>query len=164
MKRFRHVLAVALIVFGTAGCDQGTKYWARRTLAAGPVELFGGRLQLVLTSNRGAFLSMGAGLSDPARSALFTVGLSAVLVAAIAWLLLRRGGSPVETVALASILGGGAGNVIDRLLRSGAVTDFLFVQVGPLHTGVFNVADLCVTAGALTLLLWAGKLRASPPR
>ena len=59
--------------------------------------------------------------------------------------------SPLRSLAL--ILAGGLGNQIDRLLFQGGVTDFLFLTLGPLHTGIFNVADMAIMAGALLLLL-----------
>jgi signal peptidase II len=49
--------------------------------------------------------------------------------------------------------GGGIGNLIDRLTRGGRVTDFLFMELGPLHTGVFNVADMAITGGVIWLLV-----------
>ena len=42
---------------------------------------------------------------------------------------------------------GGAGNLIDRVFRDGHVVDYLVVNVGPLHTGVFNLADIAITLG-----------------
>ncbi|MGZ7078065.1 MAG: signal peptidase II, partial [Thermoanaerobaculia bacterium] len=56
-------------------------------------------------------------------------------------------------VAVAMIGGGGVGNLIDRLTRGGRVTDFLFMQIGPLHTGVFNVADMAITIGVTWLFV-----------
>jgi len=61
--------------------------------------------------------------------------------------------SPADEVALAVIIAGGVGNLIDRLRFAGRVTDFLYLQAGPLHTGVFNVADMAITFGILWLVL-----------
>ena len=54
-------------------------------------------------------------------------------------------------VALALILAGGIGNLIDRISNNGLVTDFINVGIGPLRTGVFNVADMAVLFGVLAL-------------
>jgi signal peptidase II len=153
-RAFRHVLLVALTLLGAAGCDQGTKQWARRALASGPREFFEGRLQLILATNRGAFLSLGAGLPERVRTAVFTLCVAALSMAGVVWLLRHRRRSAIETMAMSLVVGGGIGNVLDRMLRAGAVTDFIFVRIGPLHTGIFNVADVCVTAGALMLVAW----------
>ena len=47
------------------------------------------------------------------------------------------------------ILAGGIGNLIDRILNNGLVTDFINVGIGPLRTGIFNVADIAFTCGAI---------------
>jgi len=61
-------------------------------------------------------------------------------------------------VALALLAGGGTSNLLDRLLYDGRVTDFLNVGIGSLRTGIFNLADMAIMAGALLLVL---KKRAS---
>ncbi|HUR81286.1 MAG TPA: signal peptidase II [Thermoanaerobaculia bacterium] len=151
-RRAERALLVAITVLGAAGCDQGTKHWAREALAGGPREFFASRLQLTLASNRGAFLSLGDGLPPRLRTIIFSVFVLVALVAALTWVLRRGGRSRVETIAIALVVGGGFGNLLDRILRSGAVTDFIFLQLGPLHTGVFNVADICITAGVVAVL------------
>ena len=61
-----------------------------------------------------------------------------------------------DDVAIAFIIGGGVGNLIDRFRLGGRVTDFIFLEAGALHTGVFNIADMAITLGVLWLaLLWA---------
>lgn len=146
-----HLLLVAGISLGATGCDQATKRWARAALSDGPIDLFDGRLGLILTTNRGAFLSLGAGLPEHVRLAILTVFVSFALAAGFGWLIRHQRRPRVETVALALMLGGGLGNVLDRALRSGAVTDFMLIRLGPLRTGIFNMADVFVTAGAVVL-------------
>lgn len=157
---WRRTILIALIVLGAAGCDQTTKVWARHTLQHDSVEVFDGLVQLVLAENRGGFLSLGDEFPAHVRTIIFTTGVLAGLVIATAWLLLRHGGSRIETVALSLIIGGGLGNLIDRAMRSGAVTDFIVTRLGPLRTGVFNVADVCVTTGVLLLALTMARRKA----
>jgi len=57
-----------------------------------------------------------------------------------------------------SLAGGGLSNWLDRVLHQGFVTDFILLRAGALHTGVFNVADVAVVAGAL--LIAASRRRA----
>ena len=60
------------------------------------------------------------------------------------------------------VAGGGLGNLWDRLARDGAVVDFLNLGIGPVRTGIFNVADLVLVAGLVVLAI-AGR-RAGPPK
>jgi signal peptidase II len=60
---------------------------------------------------------------------------------------------PVRALACALLLGGAIGNLIDRVRFDGLVIDFLNLGVGPLRTGIFNVADVAVSVGALLLIL-----------
>ena len=86
------------------------------------------------------------------RFAVFVILIGVGLLAAIVWLLRGAGNRPfVESVGVALLLGGGLGNLIDRLAR-GRVVDFLQLRAGPLHTGVFNLGDLAIVAG---VLIWA---------
>jgi len=62
---------------------------------------------------------------------------------------------------LGLIAGGSLSNLADRL-ADGTVVDFLYVGVGPLHTGVFNVADMAIVAGAILVVAF-GRRRAPVP-
>lgn len=55
---------------------------------------------------------------------------------------------------LALIFAGGIGNIIDRIFFDRHVPDFIIIGFKNLHTGIFNVADVCVTAGVIGLLLF----------
>jgi signal peptidase II len=92
-------------------------------------------------------------------------GLVTVGIAMAAWFLLTgRVHGRGDDVALALIIAGGIGNLIDRLRYGGVVTDFLYLHAGPLHTGVFNVADMAITGGVLWLALaWMLPRRPSRP-
>jgi signal peptidase II len=57
---------------------------------------------------------------------------------------------------VACIVGGGAGNVLDRL-ASGHVRDFAVLHVGPLTTGIFNVADVTITLGCGVLVILSSR-------
>ena len=122
--------------------DQYTKYLARSLRRA--IDL--GPLMLTYTENRGAFLSLGANLPADVRAWLFN-GVVAVGLTVLAVYVYRH-----PDVPLALVLSGGIGNLIDRLRFGGRVSDFLYLHAGPLHTGVFNVADMAITAG----VVWMG--------
>ena len=134
----RYATLAAIVI----ALDQYTKVLARgltRTIFAGP-------LTIIYTENSGAFLSLGENLPAGVRAWLFNVVVGIGLIA-LATYLFRH-----PDVPLTLVLAGGVGNLIDRLRFSGRVTDFLYLHAGPLHTGVFNVADMAITAGALWML------------
>ena len=154
---------MALLV-ACVGCDQVTKALAAQHLAGRPpVMMLGGAFRLLYAENTGAFLSLGSGLPETARIWIFVVITGAVLGLLLFYGLTHKDSlRPWEVVALALVVGGGIGNLIDRVTL-GLVRDFLFLGVGRLRTGVFNVADMAITGGALLMLagLWRGR-RAEP--
>jgi len=152
-----------LVVLFTLGCDQVTKRVASMALKGDPPRSFlADTLRLQYAENQGAFLSLGAGWSEPLRFGLFALG-NALLLGLIAALLLRSRGLRVgELLGFCLLAAGGASNLIDRLTNGGAVVDFLNLGVGGLRTGIFNVADLAITGGVALLLL--GSLRARAGR
>jgi signal peptidase II len=153
---------MAVLVFAalvTIGCDQATKAVSISELATGPDRSFlADVIRLGYVENTGGFLSLGAGLRPAVRTSVFTVatgfGLVALLVMAI-----RRRTHGWAAVGLVLLVSGGASNWFDRLIR-GSVVDFLHVGLGPVRTGVFNVADVAIMAGAMMFVL--GGIR--PPR
>jgi signal peptidase II len=140
------------VLAAVVALDQWTKVLVRNNVGQARF-FFGGTFMLLHTENTGAFLSMGANLPPWAKALIFGVFVAVLLVmftvAVVRGSIQKRG----ETIAAAAIIGGGFGNLIDRLLRSGRVTDFLYLQAGPLHTGIFNVADMAITFGVIWLLL-----------
>ncbi|MEI7464428.1 MAG: signal peptidase II [Burkholderiales bacterium] len=112
---------------------------------------------LVRVHNAGAAFSFLANASGWQR--WFFVGLGLVATIFIVWMLKRHGGQRLFSLALALILGGALGNVIDRLLH-GHVIDFLQFHwdwLAPIFAGgyfpSFNIADSAITVGAVLLIL-----------
>ncbi|HMK10110.1 MAG TPA: signal peptidase II [Acidimicrobiales bacterium] len=138
------VLALAI---SSVGCDRVTKRLATDWLAGEPPRSYlGDTLRLTYAQNTGGFLSLGENLPDVVRMAVFTVATAAVLVALVV-LAVRGMASGVRLAGIAFFVAGGASNWLDRALR-GSVVDFLNVGVGPIRTGVFNVADMAIMLGA----------------
>jgi signal peptidase II len=166
MRFSSRVVSLAALMVACVGCDQATKSLAEQHLAGRPpVLLLGGSLRLLYAENTGAFLSLGSGLPEAARMWIFVVITGAVLGLLLFYGLTHKDTMrPWEVIALALVVGGGIGNLIDRI-SLGLVRDFLFLGVGWLRTGVFNVADMAITCGAVLMLagLWRGR-RAEPPR
>jgi signal peptidase II len=147
----RTLLLVA-IMFVIAILDQTTKAAVMHSLDS-PRSYLGGHLMLLRAENSGAFLSLGAALPEGVRILIFS-GVVAVGLSIAAYVLLAgKMQTRSDEIALAMIIAGGFGNLIDRVRFHGRVTDFLYLQAGPLHTGVFNVADMAITGGVVWLML-----------
>ncbi len=151
MTRFGLFLFL-VAVLGTIGCDRVTKHAATTTLAGQPSRSYlGGTVWLGYAENRGGFLSLGANLPSSIRTVIFTgaTGLMLVVITALGFRHRWRGW---HAVGLALFVSGGASNWIDRVVR-GSVVDFMHVGVGPVRTGVFNVADVAIMVGAI-IVVW----------
>lgn len=159
MKRF----AVLMIVLSVCvGCDQGTKYTARHFLEGQPpVSHLGDLFRWHYVENTGVFLGLGGQLPAHWRLTLFVGFVSLVLFGLFFFLLSSRTLSIGALSSGALILGGGLSNLIDRLLNQGAVVDFMNIGIGPLRTGIFNVADLVVMAGVILFVFCIKPMRSA---
>ena len=105
---------------------------------------------VVRAHNSGAAFSFLAGASGWQRWFFTVIGLGAAIL--IMWLLKSHAGQKLFSFALACILGGAIGNVIDRVFY-GYVVDFLDFHWLGWHFPAFNVADSAITIGAIGLIL-----------
>lgn len=105
---------------------------------------------IVRVHNLGAAFSFLASASGWQRWFFTAIGAAAALF--ILWLLNSHAGQKLFSFALACILGGAVGNVIDRVLH-GYVVDFLDFHYANWHFPAFNIADSAITAGALCLIM-----------
>ena len=162
-SRVHRGLVLAAATIALLAVDRVTKLIAMANLADQSAEDYlWGFLRLVYQENHGAMLSLGAGLPESIRFLFFTVLVLLVLIVLLLFVLFKRTVATKDLIAAALVLGGGLGNVIDRLLYDGAVLDFLNIGIGELRTGVFNVADVAILAGALVFLI--GPRTATPAR
>jgi signal peptidase II len=130
--------------------DQGTKMAIERVYDYGDVHPVTGFFNLVLTYNKGAAFSFLAGASGWQKHFLTAIGVVASVF--ILYLLARHGTQKLFSLALALILGGAVGNVIDRIAY-GHVIDFLDLHWRGWHWPAFNVADSAIVCGATLLVL-----------
>jgi len=142
---------VVLIAAIIAGLDQLTKWWVVHSLQPDESRVvIAGFFDLVNWRNTGAAWGMFRN-----HNLVFTV----ILVLALATLVWFRHSfqlnRPSARIALGLMLGGIAGNLIDRL-RVGQVIDFLLFYIGGYHWPAFNVADsaICVGVGLYVILTW----------
>jgi len=130
--------------------DQLTKVTIERMFDYGDVHPVTGFFNLVLTYNKGAAFSLLASASGWQKQFLTAIGILASLF--ILYLLARHGTQRLFSVALALILGGAVGNVIDRIAH-GHVIDFLDFYWRGWHWPAFNLADSAIVCGAALLIL-----------
>lgn len=144
----RLFLATALLL-GCIGCDRITKNYATQSLQGEPpISVCADTVRLCFALNPGGFLSVGSQLPDEIRRQSFIV-LNVGLMFGLALFLLFKRDLPLSFfMALILVLSGGIGNLIDRLWNNGLVTDFINLGIGPLRTGIFNVADVALMLGA----------------
>lgn len=140
----RALLATA-VAAGVIAVDQLTKSLAQDHLEVLVASHVVGPVNFLLTFNRGAAFSMGSGVAPVIEAAAVAL-VVAVLLASRR--LARRGANLTVTIGLGLLSGGALSNLADRFLRHhhGAVVDFIqLVSWWP----VFNVADACITVGAI---------------
>jgi signal peptidase II len=153
--------ALLAVLLPCVACDQATKAFAVANLqGTGPSRFLGGLFTLTWAENPGAFLGMGRGLPETVRFTVFAVAVGLALTVATIWMLRTRLPLPVF-LGGALMLAGGVGNLIDRVSRPGhRVVDFAVLGVGPVRTGVFNVADVHIMLGAALVAFGTWRRRA----
>jgi len=155
VRAWRAPVAIALVVVLV---DQLTKHWAVTSLGTQREIHLLWTLQLNLAFNNGMAFGQGQGFG-PVIAVIATLVIVYLLVS------LRTEGSRLGTLGMGLLIGGAAGNLIDRLFRGddgfmqGAVVDFIDLQWFP----IFNVADMAINVGA-GLLILNGILGARPHR
>jgi len=154
MARFIQIVVVTITLLTCVGCDQATKAVAKEYLPRNEILSFAGdTFRFQYAENKGAFLSIGSTLPEKVRGLFFTVGIGAIVFGILGYLLFAPALPHATTVALSLIAGGGLSNLFDRIAYGGYVVDFLNIGFGSLRTGIFNIADVAITVGAIYLLV-----------
>lgn len=146
-----NLMISALLITLIVALDQAVKIWARAALPGRSFSYLGGVFQVEYAENRGAFLSLGASLSDGARTLLFVFGATLMLLFCV-YMLWKSAHHRFAVISFSLVIAGGVGNLIDRVFR-GSVTDFVHMGFGSLRTGIVNVADVAITFGFFFLLI-----------
>ncbi|HEY7874370.1 MAG TPA: signal peptidase II [Actinomycetota bacterium] len=140
-RRYALLLSIAAIV---VALDQATKQIALASLDDGPVDVIEGVLSLRLTYNSGGAFGLLQGLPG-----VFLVATLAIVSLILLWV--RKIEHKSWIVSLGLVVGGGLGNVGDRMFRDtgGRVVDFVDLHVWP----VFNFADAAIVCGVVLMLV-----------
>ena len=148
----KHVLTLTLILINL-GCDQFSKELVRHNIENNAyIPLVKDNLILTNVENTGAALGFGTNFSPFIKIILLNFLPLLVLLVLIYRIFKKSNLDKWVLVAFAFLIGGGLGNLIDRFLY-GSVTDFFHLRIGFLKTGIFNMADVSVTIGAICLLI-----------
>jgi signal peptidase II len=140
-------LALALVILIL---DQFTKTLILGYYKLGDATYVTSFFNIVRAHNTGAAFSFLADAAGWQRWFFTVIGVAAALF--IVWMLRSHAGQKLFSFAMALILGGAIGNVIDRLMH-GYVVDFLDFHLAGRHFPAFNVADSAITIGAICLIL-----------
>lgn len=153
----KKILVMVVSLVSLIGCDRVTKMQAVESLKGNdPLSYFGGFFQLTYHENSGAMLSLGSNLPDNFRFYIFTLAVGFILFSALTYIFIK----PLTKINLALallIIGGGLGNLYDRAFNDGLVIDFMVIGIGSIKTGVFNVADIAIMAGAIGMFFFSSK-------
>jgi signal peptidase II len=144
---------LAFLSLGALAADQASKYAVEKyTTSDFSLTLIPGLLDLIHTSNPGVAFGLFADSQKPWMAPLLIL-FSAGVILLLGWLLASgRAGGRLGQFGLALILGGAAGNVLDRLVRH-SVTDFIDFHLGRYHWYTFNIADSAIVMGAGLVVL-----------
>lgn len=154
MQTYQRFVIVIMILCCCVGCDRITKEMAKQTLRhAPPMSYFYDCFRLQYTENQGAFLSLGANWSDHLWFWILVILPGIILCGTLLFILISHKLHPYHILTLSFIIGGGIGNLFDRIVHHRRVIDFMNIGIGPFRTGIFNVADVLIMIGAGGLLL-----------
>ena len=163
MNIWKRIAVMLLVSVCCIGCDQSSKHIASEHLAKNTTtSYFSDTIRIGYTENKGAFLGMGKDMPEQLRFLVFTVLVGIFLTAFLLYLVLSSPLNMHTLVGLSCMFSGGASNLIDRAVNNGAVVDFLNVGLGPLRTGIFNIADMAILFGVV--LFFYGSNRTAKPQ
>lgn len=145
-------ILVILLILSNISCDQISKEIVRNSIHSNSyINVLNDNLVLTKVENTGAALGLGENLPPITKKVFLNILPALVLLFLTYRVLTHKKTNKYTLIAFSFIIGGGIGNIIDRFLY-GSVTDFLHLKFGFLKTGIFNLADVSVTLGAVTIL------------
>ncbi|MDR2918375.1 MAG: signal peptidase II [Tannerella sp.] len=145
-------LFIIVLLIANVSCDQISKNIVRQKIEYNTqINVISNYLILTKVENTGAFLGLGDTIPRPLYKLLMIAFPLIVIGYALFYLIKKDTLSILFITGVSFMIGGGLGNIYDRILH-GSVTDFLYFDFVLFHTGVVNMADISVTAGFCILL------------
>ena len=153
MTRKKQIILVVIVLLINFLLDRITKILAVNYLQGREtLSYFYDTVVLRYTENTGAFLSLGAGWPDWLKNILLLAVPIAVCLYGLYYCAFKLTDKKL-VIAFVCVIGGGLGNLVDRLIYDFHVVDFLNFGIGSLRTGILNVADMSVTFAVIYLLV-----------
>ena len=151
-------ISITIIIAVSILLDQFSKFLIRQNVDQySEIKLIGDYFILTNVENSGAFLGMGSDFSPFVKTIFLIILPVIVLICIMIYVYRDKQIDKISLIGFCLIIGGGIGNIYDRILY-GSVTDFLFIDLGGIFkTGIFNIADLSVTTGMILILLMSFK-------
>lgn len=154
MNRKKQTSLIILLLIALILVDFTSKEIARVHLQnKSDIELIGGFLTFTYAENSAGMLNLGTSLPLEVRFWVFRIFVGIALAGMLIYLLLAKNLALKKMAAFLFIISGGIGNLIDRFMQDGVVTDFMVVGFSFLHTGIFNFADMFIMIGMFIILL-----------
>ena len=161
-KTMFRVLIIFSIVIINIGCDQVTKKIIRENVSQNEIiSVLSNHLTVTNVENSGAFLSLGDSLPQTVKNILLSLLPALVISWGLIYTLTKQTISLAMLLGLCFIIGGGIGNIFDRIAY-GSVTDFLHISLGGFQTGIFNMADVSIMTGTFIIVLCSFLKRKQP--
>ena len=120
------------------------------------ISLFYNTIVFKYTENTGAFLSVGSDFPDVLKYIVFIILPVIICLYGLYYCAFKLTDKKM-VIIIVSIIGGGLGNLADRLFNDFRVVDFINFGIGTLRTGILNVADMSVTFGVIFLAIYSLK-------
>jgi len=155
MKKGIKILLFCLSSLTLISWDRASKELAKDLLKdKAPVSYFHNTVRFEYVENTGAAMSFADDLPKQTSFWLLSIAPLALLLAISVYVIRNTEKMPLARLAaFALVISGGLGNIYDRIVYDRHVTDFMNLGINNLRTGIFNFADVCISAGAVMLLL-----------
>lgn len=151
-NKILRIVLLLLVICSNISCDQVTKKVARQELQyMKRVPVVDNFISFIWVENPGAFLSLGDTWPVLLKVIVLVLLPVASIIAVLFYLLKRRRVSFASLIGFGCIIGGGIGNLYDRIVY-GRVTDFLHLDFRVFQTSVFNMADVSIMVGCAVIL------------
>lgn len=154
----RTLIILTLLILNVS-CDQISKNIIRQTIEYNErIGFVHDYVTLTKIENTGAFLSLGNDLPNALRIILLIALPVFVMTYGLFFLFTKTSMSKPTLVGISFVLGGGIGNMYDRIIY-GSVTDFMHIDFVIFQTGIFNMADVSIMVGMFLILIQSFRKR-----
>ena len=146
-------IAILILVLLNIGCDQISKKMVRNRIEPNDyIQLVKDNFILTNVENRGAMLGFGESLPPMLKILFLQLIPVIVLIILLVNILRKKHLNKWLVIAFSFVIGGGIGNLIDRIAH-GKVTDFFLIKFGFFKTPISNMADVSVTLGVILIFI-----------